>query len=416
MLTLNLYECTCRALSHNPQLWTSYSGYFREVTGMCFAVRNQIERELIENLFYNLTLTQLMNNNMLKQHSLDLFELHAKEMEAWKTLHQEQRILNNHTTLLLSTTSKLDMGMQSTLHNLTQAMEMIQNLEMIQTKVKLQMQTWKEETQLWINETKLHTTNTSVALISVKQSMLSFLNQIAELMMVQNKAQSGIEELNSAIQNSKEKMIEFMKSQDGVVEKLNAITIQIDSHHQSATKNITKVAESIKELNGQIDSAKQSFFTIYQFSNAFLHWRLLAFLLLTPFLIFSRINAIVIAFGSVALLMTYWEHVSIWSWEKLLLNIQVSSTMFRIIPMIISVLLLTSFSIFKLRKRKKKLFDDFRIKFPSLNPQGKVTKFPSQIGQVPLMYPRQKQSFRVHFVGQQRQINAQKTSHFTALL
>ncbi|KAI9164539.1 hypothetical protein H9P43_008398 [Blastocladiella emersonii ATCC 22665] len=70
------------ALHQVPQLWTSYSGYRRDVLAMCYAVRHAIERELVEALFYNLTLTQLVNNNLLHAHTRDVAEMHVRELAA----------------------------------------------------------------------------------------------------------------------------------------------------------------------------------------------------------------------------------------------------------------------------------------------------------------------------------------------
>ncbi|CAG8618246.1 19137_t:CDS:10 [Rhizophagus irregularis] len=43
------------SISRIPQFWTTYSGYFREVSQMCFAMRYSLERDLLEEYNRNVT-------------------------------------------------------------------------------------------------------------------------------------------------------------------------------------------------------------------------------------------------------------------------------------------------------------------------------------------------------------------------
>ncbi|KAL7749088.1 hypothetical protein RI367_005493 [Sorochytrium milnesiophthora] len=87
-------EAACvQAFGRTPQLWTSYSGYFREVVSMCYAVRYQVERELLEALYYNLTYQQLLNNKLLTQHAEDVSAFRQVELGFFRNLTDRQDAL-----------------------------------------------------------------------------------------------------------------------------------------------------------------------------------------------------------------------------------------------------------------------------------------------------------------------------------
>jgi hypothetical protein len=77
--------------------WTSYTGYFREVTRMCFAVRQPLEREQMQQLFRNLTVAQLLNTRMLQQHSADILRMHTEQATLLAELREGQEALQKVT-------------------------------------------------------------------------------------------------------------------------------------------------------------------------------------------------------------------------------------------------------------------------------------------------------------------------------
>ncbi|CAG8439938.1 11923_t:CDS:10 [Ambispora leptoticha] len=78
------------SLSRIPQLWTSYSGYFREVFNMCFAVRYSIEREQLEQLHNNLTRSQLVNFDILRLQQREMIQWRKEEMQKLVNLEKAQ--------------------------------------------------------------------------------------------------------------------------------------------------------------------------------------------------------------------------------------------------------------------------------------------------------------------------------------
>ncbi|KAL1918668.1 uncharacterized protein VTP21DRAFT_2690 [Calcarisporiella thermophila] len=69
-------------LSKVPQHWTSYSAYFRQVVSMCFAVRYEIEREIIAELHRNITRLQLNNYDVLEKQQARAVQ-HFKQETSW---------------------------------------------------------------------------------------------------------------------------------------------------------------------------------------------------------------------------------------------------------------------------------------------------------------------------------------------
>ncbi|KAI8327940.1 Tht1-like nuclear fusion protein-domain-containing protein [Choanephora cucurbitarum] len=85
----NLKYCV-RKLSYSPQTWTSYSGYFRDVVMICFAIRYPLEKEILENLHFNITLNQAKNFEILYQQQKHLIEWQQQEIALLDQLRGSQ--------------------------------------------------------------------------------------------------------------------------------------------------------------------------------------------------------------------------------------------------------------------------------------------------------------------------------------
>ncbi|KAF8935255.1 hypothetical protein BGZ58_005127 [Dissophora ornata] len=84
-----------------PQLWTSYSGYFREVKVMCLAVRYSLEHEDLRNMQRNLTLSHAEQIALLREQRRELIETHRLETV------RLQEILDIHSTITREVESML---------------------------------------------------------------------------------------------------------------------------------------------------------------------------------------------------------------------------------------------------------------------------------------------------------------------
>ncbi|KAI9223385.1 hypothetical protein BC828DRAFT_376039 [Blastocladiella britannica] len=133
------------ALAQVPQLWTSYSGYFREVMSMCYAVRHQIEREMVEALFYNLTLAQLVNSNSLNQHAMEMANLHEREMHAVETVVNSQAQLRAQTVELAETLHRLSTNISSSGQNVADMQHDLGQLAQVQLAMRGSASEWMAE-------------------------------------------------------------------------------------------------------------------------------------------------------------------------------------------------------------------------------------------------------------------------------
>ncbi|KAI8097068.1 uncharacterized protein BX664DRAFT_72335 [Halteromyces radiatus] len=87
--TLYLQVCITK-LASIPQTWTTYSGYFRDVSTICFAIRYPLEKELLQQAQQNMTLYQTKYYNMLQQQQLDMIEWRNQEMKLLDTIRLQQ--------------------------------------------------------------------------------------------------------------------------------------------------------------------------------------------------------------------------------------------------------------------------------------------------------------------------------------
>lgn len=83
------------AFSRVPQLWTSYSGYFKEVVNMCFSVRYEIERTQLSDLYRNLTLSQLSSYRLMRDQNEEFKLWRLESLDELKQLNdlQQQNIV-----------------------------------------------------------------------------------------------------------------------------------------------------------------------------------------------------------------------------------------------------------------------------------------------------------------------------------
>ncbi|KAI9272498.1 hypothetical protein BY458DRAFT_508957 [Sporodiniella umbellata] len=77
-------------LSFSPQAWTSYSGYFRDIALICFAIRYPLEKEILERLYRNITLGQQKNFEILQHQQADFIQWREQELHWLAHLRQSQ--------------------------------------------------------------------------------------------------------------------------------------------------------------------------------------------------------------------------------------------------------------------------------------------------------------------------------------
>ncbi|KAF9120992.1 hypothetical protein BGW39_010927 [Mortierella sp. 14UC] len=102
-----------RSLGRIPQLWTSYSGYFREVKVMCLAVRYSLEHDELRGLQRNLSRAHLDQIALLKEQQRVLTESNRLETERLKELSKLHSTVAIEVNSMLSSAGTLRDAVQS---------------------------------------------------------------------------------------------------------------------------------------------------------------------------------------------------------------------------------------------------------------------------------------------------------------
>lgn len=95
------------ALARVPQLWTSYSGYYRDITLMCYAVRHDLDRDRLEDLFRNMTLTQLFHTRLLHKQNQQFLKWRHDEFEKLHDLEVKQAAIIEKSGVIEATAKSI---------------------------------------------------------------------------------------------------------------------------------------------------------------------------------------------------------------------------------------------------------------------------------------------------------------------
>ncbi|KAF9961018.1 hypothetical protein BGZ72_005141 [Mortierella alpina] len=93
----------CRDIGRVTQLWTSYSGYFREVKVMCLAARYSMQHDELRNLQKNLSRSHADQIALLQDHRRELLhahQLHAERLQ--ELMHLHSTVASEMNTILTS--------------------------------------------------------------------------------------------------------------------------------------------------------------------------------------------------------------------------------------------------------------------------------------------------------------------------
>ncbi|CAJ0830858.1 14504_t:CDS:10 [Entrophospora sp. SA101] len=225
------------SLSRTPQLWTSYSGYFREVFHICFAVRYSVEKDLLEELHRNITKNQLFNYKILRNQQSEMIELRKEELKRLKMLEKFQSdILKNVNEI-----EQLSIDTESFKGNLNNSriiiqdilkylFEFIEEFKTFQTNVK---ETFKEFDA--INNQQLEIINN----VMEQEENLEKINvaKFQEISTQEN--QEFMKQLHQTLNESKLNLLTFLNSTQNEIKLFNEILID-SKEHQKDLINIFK--------------------------------------------------------------------------------------------------------------------------------------------------------------------------------
>ncbi|KAG0356013.1 hypothetical protein BG005_005060 [Podila minutissima] len=98
---------TIESLGRVPQLWTSYSGYFREVKVMCLAVQYSLENDELRNLQRNLTRNHADQIALLRAQRQELLETHRVETAQLKEIQDLHSKMGAQVNAILTSASQM---------------------------------------------------------------------------------------------------------------------------------------------------------------------------------------------------------------------------------------------------------------------------------------------------------------------
>ncbi|KAI9031637.1 hypothetical protein CLU79DRAFT_842248 [Phycomyces nitens] len=104
-------QCVMK-LASTPQTWTSYSGYFRDVVSMCFAIRYPIEKDMLEKLRKDIADNQLQNYDLLRDQRAQLVNWHQEEIENFKIIRSAQQSLKEQLEAMENSRHRASKGVQ----------------------------------------------------------------------------------------------------------------------------------------------------------------------------------------------------------------------------------------------------------------------------------------------------------------
>ncbi|KAJ3137558.1 hypothetical protein HDU90_001961 [Geranomyces variabilis] len=132
---VDVYACV-EILSHVPQLWTSYSGYVREVVNMCFAAQYENHRDTVEQLFNNVTAHQISSYRLLRRQHKDMESWHNQQMRRLTKVEQLQVSLISQADEIKTSAKSASVITQGLDINLTAALGTVQEILQKQSEIQ----------------------------------------------------------------------------------------------------------------------------------------------------------------------------------------------------------------------------------------------------------------------------------------
>ncbi|RIB20073.1 hypothetical protein C2G38_2305273 [Gigaspora rosea] len=210
---------TCvEALARIPQLWTSYSGYFREVY-------------LLEELHKNITQNQLINYSILRVQQDDMISWRKEEMARLIQLEKSQSMILNSVNVIEKITSLASVNMVSLKDNLSDSQEIVQGTLGQLSQLRKELEEYRSKASETFKEIN---SATDQHLISLKLSM-EYVESIAK---INFKISQNLQKIDTALHNT-------LKAQEKVY---NTIEIYKDKHQDLANQWQNSLLEAKQNL------------------------------------------------------------------------------------------------------------------------------------------------------------------------
>ncbi|RIA86250.1 hypothetical protein C1645_878771 [Glomus cerebriforme] len=238
----NIGKCI-ESISRTPQFWTTYSGYFREVSQMCFAMRYSLERDLLEEFNRNITFKyydilknlQEIMKNLRNEETNRLMQIKQFLINLAKDINELEKMTSYNTGSLKGILTDFQLTSQSALNQITHLDEELGKF-IPNTKIILDEINNSNEQQL---STVKELTAKSKDIIRINFEKLGQIYQ--HLQKINNVAQdtlSSQEQIYENIEDIKNQHRELVETVQEVKQNLrNLLNIEIQELAESA-KNI----------------------------------------------------------------------------------------------------------------------------------------------------------------------------------
>lgn len=234
-----LIEDCVKAISQTPQLWTSYSGYFRNMQAICRASRGVSEKAYWEALHKNWTAAQLLHYRLLHSQNVDMATSLKSQHKTLTDISSKQQQLSFESDRLLHISNSTLQSSQATLASVFETQSLLQQLRQTQSDLKEDV---KKQTE-WADAL------TRRLVESAREST----GAVAALSYNVNNVSKELDWLSQLHGELRKQLSEVFQNSDALAIESRAQALEL----QSTLRNSTKLA--VDRFN-QIDALQQSHF------------------------------------------------------------------------------------------------------------------------------------------------------------
>ncbi|KAI9096506.1 hypothetical protein DFS34DRAFT_650604 [Phlyctochytrium arcticum] len=250
----NLPACV-EVLSRVPQLWTSYSGYLREVVNMCFAAQYEAHQENLQRMFLNVTRHQISTFRLIQRQTSDLTQWHAREMA---TLRNIESIQGGVQTDLVELQRIARDSLRTEVElrtNLAETQEALKTLVEGQQSTTAAFQSFIEQSKAGassvknvLSSTALTAETVQMATSDIQQHMNMVLETTVAILRYNEEQQRAMDSLTMEIRSTtmdlKDKLTQLSASSDHALEQIERVA-------QDSTQSFLQLVNNLDDLSAR---------------------------------------------------------------------------------------------------------------------------------------------------------------------
>ncbi|KAG0338344.1 hypothetical protein BG000_004107 [Podila horticola] len=237
-----------QSLGRVPQLWTSYSGYFREVKVMCLAVQYSLENDELRSLQRNITRNHADQITLLRAQRQELLETHRVETAQLKEIQDLHSNISAQVDAILTSASQVRDTFASILKDISTITQHANKGVVEQGQALSNMQQVNEE-----------------FLSSLQEALLQTVELVARQSLSWNDTMNnGLLRFQELDKHAEEQLVKVVRANQGlesVVQQVDVITSQL---HHLKEQAIQGTQELLKQQYQGSEEITQSTMKILQ--------------------------------------------------------------------------------------------------------------------------------------------------------